>query len=466
MGALTAIEFGGDTCTLVRARAVRAGVHVDAVERLDPAAFPGADAFNSTLRQSRRTRKFPRRAFVVLWGMPPGAAARDAPMRALLTPLTTAGFRVDRIVRPADALLALSKLRRTAGQGAAAWLAVNRSMVAVAVVKGATILHAHEFAWDPHFGAVGSQATLLQRYSQVAYLAPELRRAMAAAREQGAEVEAIVTCGNLPDLRSLTMPLTQELDLEVETMDSLDGIEASGAARDRAAELAPAIRLATAPLIGKAKRVQPARALVPVAAVLVGALGAAYVWYARQPSRSVRPATTPAATRVTPSKAPPANRPANRSSEPSPAARGNAPQQPAPRPVPPLPQPASASTSAPAAQQTRSARPAATPPAAPPKTAPVPTPEPPPRSAAADARRGPSTPELLKDPLPRVNTILVSADRQVALVDGRVVAVGDKVGQRVVSRIEARSVVFREPSGLQIRIGLGGRFLGVVKGRR
>lgn len=465
MGVLTAIEFGGDTCTLVRARAVRAGVHVDVVERLNPAAFPGADAFIDTLRRVRRTLKFPRRASVVLWGMPPGASARDAPVHALLAPLTTAGFRIDRAVRPADALLALSKLRRTAGQGAAAWLAVNRSMVAVAVVKGGTILHAHEFAWDPHFGAVGSQATLLQRYSQVAYLAPELRRATVAAREQGAEVEAIVTCGNLPDLRSLTMPLTQELDLEVETMDSLDGIEASGAARDGAAELAPAIRLATAPMIGKARTVQPARALVPAAAVLIGALGAAYVWYARQPPRSARPAAgRPMASKPSSTKRPVANRPStNRSAQRPPVARENAPQSQAPRPVPPLSEPARPSTSAPA-QQTRAAKPETTPPAAPTKTVPVPASVPAPRPAATAEPR--STPELLKDPLPRVNTILVSADRQVALVDGRVVAVGDKVGQRVVSRIEARSVVFREPSGLQIRIGLGGRFLGVVKGRR
>ena len=48
--------------------------------------------------------------------------------------------------------------------------------------------------------------------------------------EHGASVSAIVTCGDLPDLRSLTMPLIEELDIEVETLDTLDGISVEGAA--------------------------------------------------------------------------------------------------------------------------------------------------------------------------------------------------------------------------------------------
>ena len=71
---------------------------------------------------------------------------------------------------------------------------------------------------------------------------------------------------------------------------------------------------------------------------------------------------------------------------------------------------------------------------------------------------------LLADPLPQISTILVSDERRFAMIDGRVVTVGDHVGQRVVTAIEPRAVVFREPSGVQIRVGLGGRFIG-VKGR-
>ncbi len=48
---------------------------------------------------------------------------------------------------------------------------------------------------------------------------------------------------------------------------------------------------------------------------------------------------------------------------------------------------------------------------------------------------------------------------------GRVVTVGDSIGPRVVSAIEPRAVVLREPSGVQIRVGLGGRVMGIEKNR-
>jgi hypothetical protein len=70
---------------------------------------------------------------------------------------------------------------------------------------------------------------------------------------------------------------------------------------------------------------------------------------------------------------------------------------------------------------------------------------------------------LLDDPLPQISAILASSDRPFAMINGRVVTVGDRVGQRVVTAIEPRTVVFREPSGVQVRVGLGGRFLGVKR---
>jgi hypothetical protein len=74
-------------------------------------------------------------------------------------------------------------------------------------------------------------------------------------------------------------------------------------------------------------------------------------------------------------------------------------------------------------------------------------------------------PALLKDPLPRVTAILVANDRRFATVEqGQVVGVGDVVGRRTVVRIDERAVVLREPSGVQIRVGLGGRLLGVERG--
>jgi hypothetical protein len=73
-------------------------------------------------------------------------------------------------------------------------------------------------------------------------------------------------------------------------------------------------------------------------------------------------------------------------------------------------------------------------------------------------------PARLTDPVPRVTGVLVSADRRFATIDeGHVVSIGDLVGRRVVVAIDERTVVFREPSGVQIRVALGGRVVGVER---
>ena len=72
-------------------------------------------------------------------------------------------------------------------------------------------------------------------------------------------------------------------------------------------------------------------------------------------------------------------------------------------------------------------------------------------------------PEPLSDPVPRVTAILTSADRHLASVgdSGKIIGVGDTIGRRVVVGIDDRTVLLREPSGLQIRVALGGRVVGV-----
>jgi len=75
--------------------------------------------------------------------------------------------------------------------------------------------------------------------------------------------------------------------------------------------------------------------------------------------------------------------------------------------------------------------------------------------------------EPLKDPIPRVTAILVSNERRLATIDdGNIITVGDTVGKRVVVRIDERYVVFRELSGVQIRVALGGRVLGIDRPER
>jgi hypothetical protein len=605
MASITAVELGAATCALVRT-SVRGGtVRVSAAEMLDPAAFPGMDSFTAAVRQARRALKLPRRCRAVVWGLPDGSSRTDVAVKPLIEPLVAAGFRVDRVVSPCNALAALARLKRARGDGATCWLAINRGGVAIVVVRPGKQLYAHSFSWDSSVGASGSQARLLQRYSLVAFLAPEVKRAMAEARKHGLVVEAVVTCGNLPDLRSLTMPLIEELDVEVETLDSLEGLVVTPDGAERLSELASGIRLACAGLIARGTRpwdesrrraVRRAGVLLRVAAVAAGVLGVGYAWYARVNAPAL-PAlfTRTAENRPAPSPAPApgatAGKPAvPKSNPPVVSAPASAPGATAGKPVVPKSNPpvVSAPGSAPGATAGKPVVPKSNPPVVsdprppapvvnvPPKPGPVPPPvvsgkpliapkskptpnpappavgaaakkpestpprttlqplvtipaptvarpippvasrpasapdatggkppdaTPPPRVATTPARvenQSPATlpaqaasrpgsglntqavpadkpeaarkapvPALLKDPLPRVLTILVSSDRRFATIDnGQIIRIGDVLGRRVVVGIEERTVVLQEPSGAQIRVGLGGRLMGVGRSDR
>jgi hypothetical protein len=63
----------------------------------------------------------------------------------------------------------------------------------------------------------------------------------------------------------------------------------------------------------------------------------------------------------------------------------------------------------------------------------------------------------LKEPLPKIDSILIDQDRRLAIIDGAVTSVGDRIGEREVERIERDSVVLKEPSGLLVRVPLRSR---------
>lgn len=551
MASMTAVELGGDICALART-SVRAGeVELLAAETLDPAAFPGIDAFTSALKQARKSLKLPRRCRAVVWGLPDGSNRNDPAIKPLLAPLVGAGFRVERAISPCNALAALARLRMPRTDGATCWLAINRTGVAIVVVTPGKQLYSHSFGWDSNVGSLGSQARLLQRYSLVAFLAPEIRRAMAASHQNGARIDAIVTCGNLPEIRSLTMPLIEELDVEVETLDSLEGLKVKPDAVDRLGEVAASLRLACAGAIARPTRrpdeskrrdtgSRTSLVIAIAAAVLVAALVGAW-WWLQQPARpaakpapqsSMRPpgrspgqnppvaprpagstaaAAAPAAKPSTVNAAqPPASgqrMPESRSVSVAAAAK---PVQPATQATPPAAAPrppakttlaqASGSNGTPSAQTITppkrvegapvqdaairipvKATPTSTKPAPPapalPRTAtaspqtaghPADTPDAA-RVRTLGARPGPTgpMPELLKDPVPRVTSILVSSDRRMATIDeGRIIGIGDVIGQRLVVDIDERAVVLREPSGAQIRVALGGKVVRVDRAER
>ena len=185
MATITAVELGPDTCALART-SVRGGVvQLLAAEMLEPAAFPGTEAFATALTKARRALRLPRRCRVVVWGLPEGANRENVEVKPLLAPLVSAGFKVERVVSPCNALAALARLKSSRGEGSMCWLAVNRGGVAIVVMRPGSQIYAHSFVWDSSIGNTGSQARLLQRYSLVSFLSPEIKRAMAEARKAG-----------------------------------------------------------------------------------------------------------------------------------------------------------------------------------------------------------------------------------------------------------------------------------------
>jgi outer membrane biosynthesis protein TonB len=482
MASLTAVELGADMCALARTNVRDGEVQLLAAETLDPAAFPGIDAFTAAVRRARKTLKLPRRCRAVVWGLPDGTTRKNPALKPLIAPLIGAGFSVERVISPCNALAALARFRMPRGDGATCWVAINRTGVAMVVLRPGQQLYSHSFAWDSNVGSCGSQARLLQRYSLVAFLAPEIRRAMNAARDKGTIVDAIVTCGNLPEIRSLTMPLIEELDIEVESLDSLEGLVVKPDATDRLADVAASLRMACAGVIARPTRhrdeskrpalppVGPVGRIAAAAAVILGLGFLGWSWW---PVRSTAPPPPPKA--ATSGAAAPKRTPAPTKAAPQPT-----PTKPSP---PPSASPSPSTTTKQQSAPTKQVSPQVV---APPKqnVHVVPRSQPPPAPTSSESRKPapPSGttpvstearsaeskgPELLKDPLPRVTAILISSDRRMATIDeGRMVSVGETIGKRLVVAIDDRSVVLREPSGVQIRVGLGGRLLGIERSER
>jgi hypothetical protein len=493
MARTTGIELGPDSCVLAGVQTTRSGVEILDIHIIEPGAWPAHDtALAEMLRGVRQTKNLPRRARVVAWGLPE-ETANDEIARAAMRPILAAGFRVDRILTPPQALAILGRTRtRNAGPNTAvAWLSLNMHGVALAIVRGSELLFARTFQWTYNPHVLESKAQLLQRYSLVAHLAPEVHRGIAAVRSSyGVHVDVAVTCGDLPELRSLTMPLVEELDLEVETLDSLEGLRPAAKMRlEPIAESAPAIRLACAAALARAQRkahVSASYARMAAAAAIVAAVGyGAYAYFTLYPPSAAPSGASYGQRRPAPTPSPRTTAP--KPSVPGSAATGNgqaaanirSPQLAGPRSF----ESTGPRTPAPASTPTRPT-PAtiAVPPVSPARQVPAPgvssrvTEQ---RQADLDVVRPQQTPQrrvpggsgllvpvgkagnkgavTVNEPLPRVDSVLVDQERRLAIVDGAVVSVGREVGRRVVVAVDGDGVLFREPSGQLVKVAVRSR---------
>lgn len=377
---MTGIELTPDSCAIVDVGRGGRLPRLSALHVIEPAAWPP-----DNLAQIRRQRSFSAHAHIVQWDSDPAGLAA----------LVDAGFVIDAVLSPEDALAIVARERnRPTSAGATAWLALSRHGAALVILSGADVLYTKRIAWK-YKKAARLNEQLLQRYLFVAHLAPELQHGIDVVRaEHGISVDGAVTCGDLPDLRSLTMPLIEELDFEVETLDSLEGFEITKSAlADRAIEYAPALLLAAA-----------ATAVTPVpapragrwwrrgaAAAILLALGG---WLAVSMNGRRSAAVVKEAAQVPPA---------------APAATTGA-SEAEPSVVPLVPR-------------------------------------------AAGAASGRTSPQSA-DPIPSIHSILIGPGRRLAILNGSIVGEGDRVGRRRVTRIEQNAVVLRDGSGEEIRVSV------------
>jgi hypothetical protein len=465
------LDLSAESAALAHVRERRARPELRGFAVLD--AVGDLDAIATVLREVRRARRFPRHVDVVAW-----------PRDPRLDAVRKAGLIVEQVISPGEALARAVRLHQPVPAPGAVTVALSLHVDsgALAIVRDGAVLREQRLAWTT--SPIGIERSgLLRRYAFLAELTEHLRGALASVQdEHGAVAGEILTCGSLPDLRSLTMPLAEEFDVDVETLDSVDDIDirVKNTSLEQMRDWIAALRLAVAagtrrpPGRGARDRRRIVRVAIPagVAAALATVL---LLWGALLAERSplVAPrlpaALAPAAgsapvAETSAVSAPPADpasgplavSPSSAESgllaaEPPTAGAGGRLREraagvtPLPARAMDSPSPIPAHASALPASDAASARPAEVRVAAS-----VSRPEP-----AVTAPRALRTGAIHRDAGFTVTSILWSADRQLAVIGGRILSVGDVVeGTRIVE-IQPAGVIVRDRAGVLRRAELG-----------
>ena len=472
------------------------------------------------------------------------ALASAADISAALAPLRAAGIQIRTVTTAAAALDSLARLRRTLDVAGAieAYAALEQHAICIALVRDGVLVAARELPWG-YVDASGEVVTMRPREEIASRLVDEISAFVTAIGGEPHEVGQVCVMGGLPELRSTTALMTERLDVEVEPLDSLFGIDASQLPqpadefRDRSAEL----RLAWAaaadwpPAIDlfRSRHRATSRTTLSRAAVAAGIVAGLLAGWRIQQSQWWQSTGTPRAPQIAASTAPVRERPVPTVARPAasvvPASTVSAPRPAPPAVVPtvatapsaprPVPQPVAPvpSTTAPTviaanrpalpptpvrqeppAVGAESPRLRAEPPAPAPRTTADPVIRTAPATASAASRGGPpqerevprtsvarsSLPSVSRTaqepifvpaveparfsrgtsgvpaevPLPfdaALGTILYSSDRKLAIIDGRIIGVGDEIrGARVVE-ITQSAVLLRDGQGHLRRLAVG-----------
>ena len=421
---ITGIELGPSSCVLVRTRPDRSardggGPTIAAARTFDAR---NRSALSAALGRARRDDGFGPRARVVAWGPPSSQIALDLDHLPDVTPLVEAGFEIEAVVSPPQALaMLLESLQIDTQRSAVAAVALTSHGAALAIVDRGEVVAARTFEWTLGMPFNGARPELLDRYLVISQLAPQLQHLIELAGPvYHAAVSSVVVCGSLPDLRSLSMLLIEELDLEVETLDATDRLAPAVAQQT---ESAASLQLASAAAAGPQSSERQSRLSAAAIRNLAGSV--AFVLCAAWASLQVA-GSAPAVSAF------PGGLAVAERAEAPPVSHMRA--------------------------EATIGRLEAEPPAAP-----APVPSPPPERPAGTQRRTPAPREAVSTssvpvaPLPRVDGIAIAGERRLAIVDGSIVGPGDRIGGRTVKRIDVNGVVLREPGGGEVFVAIRSR---------
>ena len=176
-------------------------------------------------------------------------AVSSADVRRQIQPIIEAGFSVDCVLTPALALCAVARAQRDVAAGTpAVYVALTARATCLAIIRNGLVLFSREMPWghgteDPEAVETDPVAAIATR------LSAELRRSVLFFKQTfRAPVEHVILCGDMPNLRALTGTLGTSLQVSVQTLDSMVGIDAVALPEphDRFREEIAALRLAIA----------------------------------------------------------------------------------------------------------------------------------------------------------------------------------------------------------------------------
>jgi len=210
------------------------------------------------------------------------AMASAAELTDTLRPLRDAGIHLRTVTTPAVALGSLARLRRAFSVPGAieAYVALDNVVTCIALVRGGVILAARDLPWG-YIDEDYAHSDPRSREDIEARLADAIGDFVAAIGGSPGDIGQVCVCGGLPGLRSMSAALMERLDVEVEPLDSLFGIdvarlpEPADEFRERGAELRLAWAVAAdwPPAINllRARRRQVSKTWLGRAAVVAGA---------------------------------------------------------------------------------------------------------------------------------------------------------------------------------------------------